>query len=206
MLDSKGFDLWAEGYDKDVGLSDEDGRYPFAGYGRVLSAIYAGVMENGPCRVLDIGFGTGVLTAKLYEAGCEIFGQDFSANMTALARAKMPEAVLIEADFSHGLAEELKQYGYDAIIATYSLHHLMDEEKVAFIRGLRPLLNEGGAVWIGDVAFRSRAELEACRISSGGEWDDEEYYRVYDELLPLLPGLEFRAFSRCAGVFRLARD
>ncbi len=32
MLDNKGFDLWADGYDKSVGISDEGNEYPFAGY------------------------------------------------------------------------------------------------------------------------------------------------------------------------------
>lgn len=32
MLDNKGFDLWADGYDKTVGVSDEGNTYPFAGY------------------------------------------------------------------------------------------------------------------------------------------------------------------------------
>lgn len=32
MLDNKGFDLWADGYDVAVGLSDESDTYPFAGY------------------------------------------------------------------------------------------------------------------------------------------------------------------------------
>ncbi len=40
MLDSKGFDLWADGYDQSVGLSDEDGTYPFAGYKQILNEIY----------------------------------------------------------------------------------------------------------------------------------------------------------------------
>ena len=31
MLNNTGFDLWADGYDKSVGLSDENDRYPFAG-------------------------------------------------------------------------------------------------------------------------------------------------------------------------------
>ena len=30
MLNNTGFDLWADGYDKSVGLSDENDRYPFA--------------------------------------------------------------------------------------------------------------------------------------------------------------------------------
>ena len=37
MLDNKGFDLWADGYDKTVGVSDEENTYPFAGYRTLLS-------------------------------------------------------------------------------------------------------------------------------------------------------------------------
>ena len=39
MLDNKGFDLWADGYDKAVGLSDENHTYPFAGYKEVLDIM-----------------------------------------------------------------------------------------------------------------------------------------------------------------------
>ena len=70
MLDNKGFDLWADGYDKTVGVSDEENTYPFAGYKNVLGAIYKTIMEKPNAVVLDIGFGTGTLTAKLYENGC----------------------------------------------------------------------------------------------------------------------------------------
>ena len=40
MLDNKGFDLWADGYDKTVGISDEENCYPFAGYKEILGMIY----------------------------------------------------------------------------------------------------------------------------------------------------------------------
>lgn len=89
MLDKKGFDLWAEGYDKTVGLSDEEQSYPFAGYQDVLATIYQMVMAKGKAKVLDIGFGTGLLTKRLYEQGCEIWGQDFSSRMIEIAGAKM---------------------------------------------------------------------------------------------------------------------
>ena len=69
MLNHKGFDLWADGYDKSVGLSDEANTYPFAGYKKVLAAIFQTVMQTPNASVLDIGFGTAVLTAKLYEPG-----------------------------------------------------------------------------------------------------------------------------------------
>ena len=45
MLDSKGFDLWADGYDKAVGISDEKNTYPFAGYKEVLGTIFRTVMD-----------------------------------------------------------------------------------------------------------------------------------------------------------------
>lgn len=59
MLDNKGFDLWADGYDKTVGVSDEENTYPFAGYKDVLGTIYKTIMEKENAVVLDIGFGTG---------------------------------------------------------------------------------------------------------------------------------------------------
>ena len=71
MLDQHGFDLWADGYDKSVGLSEEADQYPFAGYRQVLGTIYDRVLSGPHARVLDIGFGTAVLTAKLYAQGCE---------------------------------------------------------------------------------------------------------------------------------------
>lgn len=88
MLNHKGFDLWADGYDKSVGLSDEANTYPFAGYKKVLAAIFQTVMQTPNASVLDIGFGTAVLTAKLYEQGCTIYGQDFSSRMIELASEK----------------------------------------------------------------------------------------------------------------------
>ena len=46
MLDNKGFDLWADGYDKTVGVSDEENAYPFAGYKDVLGTIYKTIMKK----------------------------------------------------------------------------------------------------------------------------------------------------------------
>ncbi len=202
MLCSKGFDLWADGYDKSVGLSDADGTYPFAGYKDVLNEIYNNVLSRGG-TVLDIGFGTGTLTSKLYEKGCKIYGQDFSGRMIDVARKKMPNAKLYQGDFSAGLAAELTDCKYDAIIATYSLHHLTDNQKVGLLSALLKLLNDGGSIYIGDVAFACRRELDSCRAQAGEEWDDEEIYFVYDELKKYFPQTEFKRISFCSGVFCL---
>ena len=160
MLNEKGFDQWAEDYEQSVALSDADDRYPFAGYRDILDTICRNVLSQGAKDVLDIGFGTGTLSAALYAQGCRIYGQDFSAQMLRLAQDRMPKATLFCGDFSQGLSTPLTQRTYDAIVATYSLHHLTDRQKVDFIRSLLSLLREGGCLYIGDVAFPSRAALE----------------------------------------------
>lgn len=205
MLDQHGFDLWADGYDKSVGLSEEADQYPFAGYRQVLGTIYDRVLSEPHARVLDIGFGTAVLTARLYAQGCEIYGQDFSARMLAAAQNKMPNARLYLGDFAAGLAPELTARQYDAIVATYSLHHLDDGQKVAFLRQLQTLLAPGGHILIGDVAFETLAELARCRAESGPLWDDDEIYFVAETLRPHLPRLAFTRLSNCAGVLELGR-
>ena len=205
MLDSKGFDLWADGYDKAVGISDEENTYPFAGYKEILGRIYKTIMEKPGATVLDIGFGTGTLTAKLYENGCNIYGQDFSSGMIELASAKMPDAHLFQGDITNGLAVPLLLQRYDFIVATYCLHHLTDEQKKAFLRLALDQLNENGRILIGDVAFQTRGELEKCRQETGDEWDDEEIYFVIDEMKKEFPGLEFTKVSYCAGILSLAR-
>ena len=199
MLNQTEFDLWAEGYDKSVGLSDAGNTYPFAGYRAVLGTIFQTIMKKPKAVVLDVGFGTGTLTAKLYENGCTIYGQDFSARMIELASEKMPNAQLYRGDFTRGLVEPLLQQRYDFIVATYSLHHLTDEQKVSFLRKLRDHLNPGGQLLIGDVAFETRSQLEQCRKDAGDKWDDEEIYFVVDELKKEFPALALTKLSHCAG-------
>ena len=205
MLNNKGFDLWADGYDQNVGLSDEEGTYPFAGYKQILNEIYNRTLSDKCDAILDIGFGTGTLTTKLYEQGCHVWGQDFSERMIELAKEKMPKAKLYQGDFAKGLVKELEQNKYDTIIATYSLHHLSDEQKVGLIKDLLLLLNEGGHIYIGDVAFESRAEMERQRALIGDEWDDDEIYFIVDEFTKSFPQMKFEQFSFCSGLLSLER-
>ena len=165
MLSSKEFDLWADEYDKAVGLSEEGNEYPFAGYKEVLGIIYKTIMEKESPVVLDIGFGTATLISKLYENGCTIYGQDFSKKMIEIALEKMPNAHLYKGDFTKGLVEPLNQNSYDFIVLTYSIHHLTDFQKVRFLRDLLKHLNDGGKILIGDVIFQGSAR-KLCPLES----------------------------------------
>ena len=170
MLNNIEFDLWADGYDKTVGISDEENTYPFAGYKKVLGFIFQTIMraENA---------------TKQYERGCSINGQDFSSRMIALASEKMPNAHLYQGDFSKGLVEPLRNFRYDYIVATYSLHHLTDAQKSDFLLDLRNYLKENGKIIIGDVAFETRKDLEQCKLKAGDTWDNDEIYYVIEELI-----------------------
>lgn len=208
MLDSKGFDLWADGYDKSVNLSEVNNEYPFAGYKDVLNYIYNQVKQKASANVLDIGFGTGVLTTKLYNNGYRITGIDFSKNMICIAQQKMPKALLLHWDFINGLPEEIKDYRFDFIISTYAIHHLNDSEKVDFISSLIPLLNVNGKILLGDVSFKTRDELEKCKVKYEEYWDKDEVYFVAEEIKKKLKNeclSEYVKISHCAGVLIISK-
>lgn len=209
MLNKQGFNLWADHYDQTVQLSEENDQYPFAGYKGVLNTIFNEAMQVEKSEVLDIGFGTAILTAKLYENGHRIVGLDFSPKMIEIAQSKMPNAELMEWDISNGLPDFVLQNQYDSIISTYTLHHLTDEEKINMIKSLLPLLRDNGKLLIGDISFENREQLNACKEGSSGFWDDDEFYFVYEEINASLKSIckcEFYSLSHCGGVFIISKQ
>jgi putative AdoMet-dependent methyltransferase len=203
MLNSGGFDLWANEYDKSVNLSEGNNNYPFAGYKNVLNYIYKQIREKADAKVLDIGFGTGILTTQLYNNGCHITGIDFSDKMIDIAKEKMPSATLIKWDFSNGLPDEIKNKNFDFIVSTYAFHHITDKEKVEFIILLCSLLNEAGEILIGDVSFETRNDSKLCKLKYDNYWDDDENYLVSDEMKEILNDRYFCDYvkiAHCSGV------
>ena len=207
MLDDKGFDLWANGYDESVGLCEDSDQYPFAGYKGVLNGIYSRVREKAAGAVLDIGCGTGTLTARLYNDGYTIYGIDFSPKMIEIAKVKMPGAELYHYDFSKGLPQALTCIKFDFILCSYAIHHLSNDQKIAFIHELWEHLEEDGEILIGDVAFDTQSNLTNCKIQSGPSWDDDEIYIVYSDLVKSIPfgKIEFNSISHCAGIVTISK-
>ncbi len=204
-MDHKGFDLWAEGYDRSVQRCEEENEYPFAGYKRVLGAVYRHIRMGQGRKVLDVGFGTGTLLKRLYDEGFEVSGFDFSAKMVEIARRKMPGARLAQHDLAHGLPENWADEGFDCIVCTYAIHHIPYAGQAALIEQLTRRLLPGGRLLIGDVAFETVKEMESCRARCGERWDDEECYPILESLRADFPGACFEKQSFCAGVFVLRR-
>lgn len=200
MLQKNGFDLWADSYDESVNLSEEANEYPFAGYKKVLGSIYETIKQGEGSAILDIGFGTGVLAKKLYDDGCKIYGIDFSEKMVAIAKAKMPQATLLQHDFKQGLPEVFKEEKFDYIVCTYALHHLEDDQKITFLQELLTHLSFNGYVLIGDVAFETVKQMMQCKEKSKAAWDDEESYPIVELLKPAFPSLRFEKIAFCSGI------
>lgn len=203
MRDKDGFDLWAKTYEKDVVHIENRQTYPFAGYGEVLDLVARIVLDGGGGDVLDLGFGTGKLTQALYHQGCRVSGIDFSEEMCAIAKQRMPEAQLFCCDFSEGLPEVLRDIQFDFIISTYAFHHIPDAHKAAFLAYLQTHLKAHGEIVIGDVAFETEKQKKACREGNREVWDEREEYSVYSALKQELPRLCFQKISFCSGVFTL---
>ena len=195
------FDYWAATYDRStVG----DTGFPFDGYYRVLQIVVdlAGVAPGAD--LLDLGTGTGNLALLFTRKGCGIWGIDFSSEMLALAKLKLPGAELACLDIRSEWPEAF-QRRYNFIVSAYTFHHFPLEEKVALVRRLlEKYLHPGGNLVIGDIAFQDTAAEDLLRCLLGEEWE-QEYYWLADESLAAFTAAGIPAtytqVSSCAGVF-----
>ena len=91
-------------------------------------------------RLLDIGCGGGVKTKRLAR-GFEVVGVDISEEQLRLARAEVPEATFVQADFA-----ELDFYeaSFDAVVAFYSIVHVPRAQHSALFADIRRWLKPGG--------------------------------------------------------------
>jgi tRNA (cmo5U34)-methyltransferase len=111
-------------------------------YGAVVDVLSLG--EQPPRRVLDLGAGTGLLSAAVLTAfpGVCIELLDGSAPMLAEARERLGDAV--HAAHVADMANELPDGPFDAIVSALAIHHLNDADKRRlFTRALAALVPGG---------------------------------------------------------------
>jgi SAM-dependent methyltransferase len=99
-------------------------------------------------RVLDLGCGSGELTAQIVARGARVTGVDSSAEMVARAHERFPDLDVRLAD-----GEQLKVDGpFDAVFSNAALHWMTRPDEV--LAGVRAVLRGGG---------RFAAEMGAAR-------------------------------------------
>lgn len=199
-LEKKEYDLWADGYGASVHLLNDQDEYPVAGYADLLGEVYRLVRESGAKTVLDVGFGTGILTKKLYQDGCTIYGVDASEQLVKAGKEEMPNAKLYVGDYSMGLPLRLTNETYDMIISTYALHYLDHYERRELFEDMLRQLNPGGKIIIGDLAFETEDEMKAFRDANREKWLDEDMYLVYEETERDFHHIKWEKISKCAGI------
>lgn len=205
VLDAAGFDAWQAKYDADVAACEEAGDYPFAGYTELHQQVFDIVHAREGVSVLDLGCGTGKLTARILEAGHPVTAVDFSGQMLQAAAHNAPGATFVQGELTQ-VPDLLAGQTFDCIIAVYALHHLPDAEKYALLTALREHLNPEGVIVLGDVSFPDRDGLEAVREAYEEDWDDSEFYLVREELEQALPQFDVDCIpiSFCADVLILS--
>ena len=194
------FDDWADSYDESVRTETA---FPFDGYDRVLETVVKEAAVTPGDLVLDLGAGTGNLSALFLERGCRVWGVDFSMKMLEHAQEKLPQAVFAQADVRDELPADFPQR-YHAVVSGYTFHHFPLEEKVRLVQRLvLDHLLPGGRLVIGDLMFRDAADEDALRKAMGEEWE-QEYFWLADKSIAALTeagiSARFVKLSSCAGV------
>ena len=118
----------------DAGLYDDKHSFVWKLAAGVLELLDA---QSGE-RVLDLGCGTGHLTAKIAETGAQVVGVDRSPEMIRQAKEKYPSLRFEVMD-----AREISLDGtFDAVFSNATLHWIKEPERV--IAGIRNALRPCG--------------------------------------------------------------
>lgn len=201
------FDTWASDYDTSV---TSDSGFPFDGYERILGEVVDIASVEAEQSVLELGTGTGNLAARFAALDANVWGVDFSAEMLAKAKAKLPQATFVQADLLDKWPDTLSRT-FDCIVSAYVLHEFDLGTKMKLLQRLAAHhLSEGGTIIVADIAFPTVQAREEAHKRWKKLWDESEYYWAADETVAACKtkGLSaaFRQLSSCGGVFVIKRN
>lgn len=134
----------------------------------VLELLGEHGIESG--LILDLGCGGGILAQELCHAGYEVCGIDISADMIALAKARVPAAQFIHGSF---LDSDLPRAGAVACLGE-CVNYLFDTtncfpELERFFERIYAALPQGG-VFIFDFAEPERSNSTRAFYREGPDW------------------------------------
>ncbi len=158
-------------------------------YGRDLLAL----LDAKPGeRILDLGCGTGQLTAEVAQAGAEVVGVDRSPEMIACARRNYPEL-----RFNMGDATALSYMAeFDAVLSNAALHWVHDQNGAiaSVARALKPggrfVFEMGGPCNLRQMLEAGCRAMECFGVSNPGSrfpW----YFPSVGQYAPLLESYGF---------------
>lgn len=188
------FDEWAASYDATVYGSDNEYIEVFQNYEGIFESIITSLHTQNANNVIEVGPGTGNLTAKLLSAGFKVVGIEPSSEMRKLASEKLPEVLFLEGHFLD--FPELNPA--DAIVSSYAFHHLTLDEKRQSIDLMKGLLNKKGTLVIADTMFESAAYKSELlqAVEADGALNllndlNTEYYEMLEDMVAILEEAQF---------------
>lgn len=143
-------------------------------------------------RILDVGCGTGQLTAEIARSGALVTGLDSSADMLAEARKNYPEPTFVSGDAAHFHFSE----PFDAVFSNAVLHWVKNAEGA--IQSISQALRPGGR-FIAEFGGKGNiaSVMAALRAILGPSADERSpwYYPSVGEYAPLLERHGFEVSS-----------
>lgn len=151
-------DSQASRYDENVRNEEDPIR---TGYDETLSWVAEQANIRPASLVLDLGSGTGNLSHRIPPCA-SLTCVDLSEKMTAIARQKLADRSQVEyvqADLMEYFAADSSQTGppqFDAIISTYAVHHLTEDEKMRFFQHIWDHVRPDGRAVFGDLMLENQ--------------------------------------------------
>ncbi len=130
------------------------------GFNRVYTTLIAQAELAEDHRVLEIGCGTGNLTARVKRAypAIQVIGSD--PDPLALRRAQRKSGTLAGIRFDRGYAQQLPYADceFDRVLSSMMLHHLEDDTKAAAAAEVFRVLRPGGRLHLVDLSDGTTAD------------------------------------------------
>jgi tRNA (cmo5U34)-methyltransferase len=163
-------------------------------YGTTADLVSRCVGSNP--RVLDLGAGTGILSATILERvpSARLTLLDASADMLRKAAARLAQC---QPKILHrSLAAELPPGPFDAVVSALAIHHLSDEEKRLLYGRILNVLSPGGlfanAEQVGGKTDRLQKLFEATHLDASRKLGSSE--------VEIADAIERMKFDKCATV------
>ncbi len=152
---------------------------------KVLDALK--IKEND--TLVDFRSGTGAFAIQAARRCAKVHAVDVSQAMIDCAKVKATEAGLLNIEFHHAGFLTYQHTGepVDAVVTTFSFHHLPDFWKGIALKRVNAMLKSGGQLYIHDVIMEEANALNNIHalidklVESGGELLREDTERHFKD-------------------------
>lgn len=181
----RSYDAMAEDYA--VWIAGELAHKPFD---RAALEVFATLLPAGP--VLDVGCGTGRITAFLAALGVPVSGLDLSPGMVEVARREHPALTFGQGSMTSLAAPDGSLAG---VVAWYSTIHVPDEDLPGVFAEFRRVLAPGGLL---QLAFQvgTHVRHRADALGSAGEIALDFHHRAPASVTDLLATAGFEVVAQ----------